>query len=280
MRFKNINYQFILSSFIFVILFISCKKETTTPSSASTNTSSINTNELIGVWKYVHIVDNKSYNCSWTFKDDGTMIINDKFDAFSGKTVTYSYDSKTKKLIMGGLVVSQLNWVSPTKFTTFAYDRDTEFTKYIDPFLNNKNTYSYDFLIDGKNYTWTGLVTDNTGSSRTLVGNDNTVKFESLSTGFEFFISIKSTKPGVEILDSNSIDNVFGTAVRYRDLNDLYKTVYSLKRGGNCKLNIIQYDTINHILKGNINGILVNESDKNDKKTISGSFISALYPSI
>lgn len=275
MRFKNINYQFILSSFIFVILFISCKKETTTPSSTSTNTSSINTNELIGVWKYVHIVDNKSYNCSWTFKDDGTMIINDEFDAFSGKTVTYSYDSKTKKLIMGGLVVSQLNWVSSTKFTTFAYNRDTEFTKYIDPFLNNKNTYSYDFLFDGKNYTWKGLVTDTTGSSRTLVGN--TVYFISKSSGFYLFISFKSTKPGIEILDSTSIYDVFkGSAVQLSNS----KGSYSLNNGGNCKLNIIQYDTINHILKGNINGIVVNQWDKNDKKTISGSFISALYPSI
>ena len=176
---------------------------------------------------------------------------------------------------MGGLVVSQLNWVSSTKFTTFAYNRDTEFTKYIDPFLNNKNTYSYDFLFDGKNYTWKGLVTDTTGSSRTLVGN--TVYFISKSSGFYLFISFKSTKPGIEILDSTSIYDVFkGSAVQLSNS----KGSYSLNNGGNCKLNIIQYDTINHILKGNINGIVVNQWDKNDKKTISGSFISALYPSI
>ena len=69
------------------ISLIACKKETAAP----TSTTSSNSNSLMGVWEYIHTVNNISYKCNWTFNNDGTMVINDEYDGFNGQTINYTY---------------------------------------------------------------------------------------------------------------------------------------------------------------------------------------------
>lgn len=85
---------------------------------------------LIGVWNYTGNDYLGNYNANWTFRDNGTMTINDKNDAFNGQSINYLYNNSTETLTIGGLVNYKLVWQSNTKFTiTFNANDITEFNK-------------------------------------------------------------------------------------------------------------------------------------------------------
>ena len=266
---------------------MACKKETTTPASTnSTSTTPTNGNTLSGVWDYIHIVNNIPYNCNWTFNNDGTMVINDEYDGFNGQTITYSYDSSSKKLTIGGLVVNQLTWESSTKFTTFAYNRNTEFTKSNSNSVNSNILYSYDFLIDGKKYTWTGKMEEHSPSASKFKLIDNFTyiniwnpkypailnfpNYNTYSKNPDFFsLNIKTDlyKNGHQYSDSTS--KIGNSKISLILPNE---NVYDEIKGGVCKLNIFLYDTINQIIKGSVNAIVNNDNFITNKKIISGNF--------
>ncbi len=264
---------------------MACKKETTTPAS----TTPTNGNTLSGVWNYIHIVNNIPYNCNWTFNNDGTMVINDEYDGFNGQTITYSYDSSSKKLTIGGLVVNQLTWESSTKFTTFAYNRNTEFTKSNTTSTNTNFTSSFDFTFDGKKYSWTGEYTDGKpcavysySSKKTTINLFNPNNPLSINTidpkpyAYTMYIKSLLNKVGTEINDS-TLNNTNSSISFYVTDSINPKNIYKysdekiVDSKGYSKINITQYDTINHILKGNLIGVF-NDFGHSSKKTISGTF--------
>ena len=269
---------------------MACKKETTTPAS----TTPTNGNTLSGVWNYIHIVNNTPYNCNWTFNNDGTMVINDEYDGFNGQTITYSYDSSSKKLTIGGLVVNQLTWESSTKFTTFAYNRITEFTKSNSNTTNSDIIYSYDFLIDGKKYSWSGKMTENSKPPKAskfkngyltyiniwnpnypdILSQPNYNTYSNYPDFFSVSINTDLNKIGYQYSDSIT------TIDKNKSLISLHlpnKSGFNEIRGGYCKLNITLYDTINKIIKGNVNAVVNDYNYGNNKKNISGNFSLYLF---
>ena len=82
----------------------SCKKD---------DNSGGNSNTLVGKWKF----QDEDITAYWTFNSDGTMLVNDEYDAFNGQTVKYTYNDDSKQLTLaGGLIVYQLTWNSSTQF--------------------------------------------------------------------------------------------------------------------------------------------------------------------
>ncbi len=52
----------------------------------------------------------------WEFYSDETMVITDPCDMTSGQLITYSYNSNTKQLTIGGMIVYNVEWLSSTQF--------------------------------------------------------------------------------------------------------------------------------------------------------------------
>ncbi len=267
-----------LSLFIFVCLvLIGCKKQTAIPTSTTSDVGSA----LTGVWNYIHTVNNIPNKCNWTFNNDGTMVINDEDDGFNGQTITYSYNKNTKKLTLANLVTYQLNWLSSTKFSIAVYNSDnTEFTKSNSNTVSSNFICSYDFLIDGKRYSWSGEYKSsscrisayrlNNGLQINLSNPNNLKYHDPYSPDYlDFFIYTSINKPGTDNSDSTLINPKTSILLNLSNFIS-----YTSSENGYCKLNISQYDTINHILKGSIDGIVANNPQPNIliKKMISGEF--------
>lgn len=92
--------------------FGSCSKDDDNNNDNSSSAS----NALVGKWNFQDTDNQGIYNASWTFNNDGTMLINDKNDLLDGQTIAYKYNNDTKKLTAFGIVL-QLVWVSSAKFT-------------------------------------------------------------------------------------------------------------------------------------------------------------------
>lgn len=261
---------------------MACKKETTTPTSTNpTSTTPTNSNTLSGIWNYIHVANNINYKCNWTFNNDGTVNILDPYDGFNEQTVTYIYDENSKQLTIGGLVVYQLTWLSATKFSINSINR--EFTKSI--FSNSDHTSSFDFTIDGKQYSWSGKYSEakpyavyKSFDKRTYIHLFNPYfpftklypeKFYDLSFFSRF------SKVGEEVSDSIS-SNPFNIVNLLQAIPNnqggIDMPISTEKNGGYCNLKITQYDTIGHILKGSLKGVISESNMNKTKKAISGTF--------
>lgn len=107
-NFMRKNVWLYLMTILLCVGFGSCSKDDDTNSSAS--------NVIVGKWNFQDTDNQGVYNGSWTFNNDGTMLINDRNDFLDGQSIAYNYNSDTKKLTAFGIVL-QLVWVSSTKFT-------------------------------------------------------------------------------------------------------------------------------------------------------------------
>lgn len=105
----------------------SCSKDDDNNSDTNNTTGTTNTNVLFGKWNF-RDYDQGTYTASWTFKNDGTLLINDKNDLLDGQSIEYKYNNDSKKLTAYGQVM-QLVWVSSTKFTIKDSDGTTTYTK-------------------------------------------------------------------------------------------------------------------------------------------------------
>lgn len=112
LKYRNMKkiLVYINISILVVLLFSSCKKEDIT-------VNSNNQSSIIGKWGFPVVTKNDSFTGYWTFNSDGTMDIDNKNDLLDGTSTTYSYDSNSNKLTLGGgFVVHQIIWISNKQF--------------------------------------------------------------------------------------------------------------------------------------------------------------------
>jgi hypothetical protein len=140
---------------------------------------------------------------------------------------------------------------------------------------NSNNTYMYDFVIDNKNYTWSGTYKADSPAAIFITQGENQITYsttisitKSASTSDEFGVVVFTDihSPGVVTCDLNS-----GAKNAIALMLDGKQYASYL---GNCKLEITKHDIVNKVIKGTIKGE-VGWFDVNGNiftKSIVGSF--------
>lgn len=138
---------------------------------------------------------------------------------------------------------------------------------------NSSSVFSYNFVVDGKNYNWSGnYIAGTTLSGGSYISQSGLTSISNTtgnSNDFGVTIMTDLNKVGSVVCDINSSPNTVSLSLG--GLGKTYNTIYD---GCSCKLEITQFDVANKIIKGTVNGTvgLMDMNANIIKKSLSGNF--------